>query len=47
MCSQITHVRKIIRVLSLSHEQLDEMSEAEREQVLAIRNNAVRKMRLA
>ena len=44
---QVKHVRKVVRLLSLSQEQLGAFSDEERQQVLAIRHNAVHKMRMA
>jgi len=44
---QLEHIKKVIRVLSLSEEQIDSMGEVERAQVLNIRKNALSKMRLA
>ena len=44
---QVAHVRKIVRLLSLSDDQIAAMPEPERQQVSTIRSNAVYKMRLA
>lgn len=44
---QVTHVRKVVKFLSLSQEQLAAMPESERQQVAAIRHNAVHKMKMA
>jgi len=45
--SQVAHVRKVVRLLSLSHDQIDALPSAEREQVLSIRSSAVQKMKMA
>ena len=44
---QVEHIQKVIRVLSLSEEQVSSMRLEERAQVLKIRSNALGKMRLA
>jgi len=44
---QVEHIQKVIRVLSLSEEQVSSMRFEERAQVLKIRSNALQKMRLA
>ena len=44
---QLEHIKKVIRVLSLSEEQVAGMRMEERVQVLNIRKNALAKMRLA
>mmetsp|Transcript_26333 Transcript_26333/g.66839 ORF Transcript_26333/g.66839 Transcript_26333/m.66839 type:complete len:168 (-) Transcript_26333:224-727(-) len=44
---QLEHIQKVIRVLSLSEEQVSSMRIEERAQVLKIRSNALQKMRLA
>lgn len=45
--AQLAHLRKVVRLLSLSEEQIAAMRPEEREQVCTIRRNAVQKMRLA
>ena len=44
---QVEHIKKVIRVLSLSEEQVSSMRFEERAKVLNIRANALQKMRLA
>ena len=44
---QMAHMRKVVRLLSLSDEQLNAMAPSEREAVLTIRNSAIQKMKLA
>ena len=39
-CDQVEHIQKVIRVLSLSEEQVSSMRFEERAQVLEIRSNA-------
>mmetsp|Transcript_73798 Transcript_73798/g.123286 ORF Transcript_73798/g.123286 Transcript_73798/m.123286 type:complete len:158 (+) Transcript_73798:101-574(+) len=44
---QLAHMRKIVRLLSLSDEQLANMQPSERETVTRIRQSAISKMKLA
>ena len=44
---QMQHMRKVVRLLSLSDEQINAMTPSEREAVLTIRNSAIQKMKLA
>ena len=44
--SQVAHVRKVVRLLSLSSEQIEELPSAERAQVVSIRTSAVHKMKV-
>jgi hypothetical protein len=43
----VEHIKKVIRVLSLSEEQVSSMREEEQAQVRRIRSNALQKFRLA
>ena len=43
---QLAQVRKVVRLLSLSQDQIDAMPSAERSVVLSIRNSAVQKMKV-
>ena len=43
----IEHIKKVVRILSLSEQQIGSMRDGERAQVLNIRQNALQKMRLA
>lgn len=45
--AQLAHIRKVVRLLSLSEAQLAEMDADERAKVLTIRDNAIQKMKLA
>ena len=44
---QVEHIQKVIRVLSLSEEQVSSMRCEDRAQVVKIRSNALQKMRMA
>ncbi len=45
--AQLSYIRKVVRLLSLSEEQVQAMSPAEQEQVTSIRASAIQKMKLA
>lgn len=45
--SHIEHIKKVVRILSLSEQQVSSMRGGERAQVLNIQQNALQKMRLA
>ncbi|KAL3920879.1 MAG: hypothetical protein SGPRY_005096 [Prymnesium sp.] len=45
--AQLAHLRKVVRLLSLNDEQIAAMKPEDREQVCAIRRNAIQKMLLA
>ena len=44
---QVAHLKKVVKVLSLSDEQIEQMLPEEQQQVIAIREAAVTKMRMA
>ena len=43
--AQLTHIKKVVRLLSLSTDQIAAMTPNEQEQIHLIRNSAVQKMR--